>query len=74
MAERSVRCGMDKRKVCVFLILVGVGLACICILIYTLFYALPHSNSPIKTGPQSMVRRDAPRPSSPLAEARFVRS
>ncbi len=65
---------MDKRKVCVFLILVGVGIACLCVLMYTLFYAMPHSNSTIKSGGLSLVRHDAPRSPSPLAEACFVRS
>jgi hypothetical protein len=51
---------MDKRKVCVFLILVVVGILCLCVLAYTLFYAKPRSNSPIKNGGHSSVRRDAP--------------
>jgi hypothetical protein len=57
---RSVNRGMDKRKVCVFLILVVVGILCLCVLAYTLFYARPHSNSPIKNGGLSLVRGDAP--------------
>jgi hypothetical protein len=71
MTERSVKCGMDKcgmdkrgmdkRKVCVFLILVGIAVACLCVLMYTLFYAMPHSNTPLKKGGHSMVRDDAPR-------------
>jgi hypothetical protein len=74
MTEQSVsrgRCvnrGMDKRKVCVFLILVGVGIACLCVLMYTLFYAMPHSNSTIKSGGVSMLRRDMPRFSCSLEE------
>jgi hypothetical protein len=57
---RCVNPGMDKRKVCVFLILVVVGILCLCVLAYTLFYAKPRSNSPIKNGGHSSVRRDAP--------------
>jgi hypothetical protein len=65
MAERwvnpaCVNRGMDKRKVCVFLILVGVGILCLCVLVYTLFYARPHSNTPIKEGGHSLVQRNTP--------------
>jgi hypothetical protein len=65
MAERWVNpgClnrGMDKRKVCVFLILVGVGILCLCVLAYTLFYARPHSDTKIKEGEHSLVRRNTP--------------
>lgn len=74
MTERSVKCGMDKRKVCVFLILVGVGIVCVCALMYMLFYAAPHSNSTIKNGPHSLVRHDTPRFASTLAAACFVHS
>jgi hypothetical protein len=74
MTERSVKCWMDKRKVCVFLILVGIAIACLCVLIYTLFYAMPHAGSPIKNGPQSLIRRDMPRVPRTLAEADIVRS
>jgi hypothetical protein len=48
--------GMDKRKVCVFLILVAIGLLCLCILAYTLFYARPHANSTIQSGGHSSLR------------------
>ena len=74
MTERSVKCGMDKRKVFVFLILVGIAIACLCVLLYTLFYAMPHAGSPIKNGGQSLIRRDAPRVPRALAEANSVRS
>ncbi|MEA2817867.1 MAG: hypothetical protein QOI93_5737 [Rhodospirillaceae bacterium] len=47
---------MDKRKVCVFLILVAIGLLCLCILAYTLFYARPHANSTIQSGGHSSLR------------------
>jgi hypothetical protein len=73
MAEHGARCGMDKRKVWVFLILVGIGIVCICVLMYTLFYAMPHSNSTIQNSKHSLIQRYAPRPST-LAEAGFVRS
>ena len=69
MTERSVKCGMDKRKVFVFLILVGIAIVCLCVLMYTLFYAMPHTSSPIKDGGHSLVRRDTPRVPGNLAEA-----
>jgi hypothetical protein len=56
MNERGAACGMDKRKVCVFLILVVVGLLCLCILAYTLFYARPRANSTIRSGSHSSLR------------------
>ena len=63
MAERwvnpgCVNRGMDKRKVCVFLILVGVAILCLCVLMYTLFYARPHST--IEQGGHSLLQRIAP--------------
>jgi hypothetical protein len=63
MTEGSIRRrGLDKRKACVFLILVAVGILCICALAYMLFYAAPHSNDTIKDGGHSLTRRDAPPP------------
>ena len=53
--------GLDKRKACVFLILVAIGIACICMLAYMLFYATPRANPAIKDAGQSMLRLDAPR-------------
>jgi hypothetical protein len=50
---------MDKRKVCVFLILVAIGLLCLCVMVYTLFYARPHGNSTIQNGAHSSLRLDA---------------
>ena len=50
---------MDKRKVCVFLILVVIGLLCLCIMVYTLFYARPRANSTIQHGSHSSLRLDA---------------
>jgi hypothetical protein len=65
--------GLDKRKACVFLILVAVGIACICVLAYMLFYAAPHANPAIKDAGQSMLRLDAP-PSRAIAGKCVVRS
>lgn len=65
--------GLDKRKACVFLILVAVGIACICVLAYMLFYAAPHANPAIKDAGQSMLRLDAP-PSRTIAGKCIVRS
>ena len=56
----AAHCGLDKRKACVFLILVAVGIACICMLAYMLFYATPHANPAIKDAGHSMMRQDAP--------------
>jgi type IV secretory pathway VirB3-like protein len=65
---------MDKRKVCVFLILVGIAVVCVCVLMYTLFYAIPHSNSTIQNSKHSLVQR-VPQPfPSTLGEVRLVRS
>ena len=72
MAERCVNRGMDKRKVCVFLILVGVGILCLCVLAYMLFFATPHSNTTIKGGGHGLVRSDAPL--CAFTEPRLVRS
>lgn len=44
---------MDKRKVTCFLLLVIIGLACICAMLYMLFYAAPHENQEIKPGGRS---------------------
>jgi flagellar basal body-associated protein FliL len=52
----SVGRGMDKRKVCVFLILVVVGLLCLLLMAYMLFYASPHANSTIQNGAHSSLR------------------
>jgi len=51
--------GMDKRKVCVFLILVVIGLLCLCIMAYTLFYARPRQDSTMQSGSHSSLRVDA---------------
>ena len=47
--------GMDKRKVCVFLILVGLALLCVLFMIYTLFYARPHANTTIQKGGHTLL-------------------
>jgi hypothetical protein len=41
---------MDKRKVTCFLLLVIIGLACVCAMLYMLFYARPRANDEIKQG------------------------
>lgn len=53
MAERGEQCGLSKRNVCVFLLLVGIGILCVLLMMYTLFYARPHANSTIQNGQQS---------------------
>jgi hypothetical protein len=50
---------MDKRKVCVFLILVGIGLLCLLLMAYMLFYASPRGNPTIQNGAHSSLRLDA---------------
>ena len=60
MTARCVNRGMDKRKVCVFLILVAVAVLCLCALMYMLFYASGHSNSTIKNGGHSLSQLDPP--------------
>jgi hypothetical protein len=75
MTARSItRGGMDKRKVCVFLILVAVGILCLCALMYMLFYAGPHSNPTIKDAGHSLVQEDAPRFQCIAGEGYVVRS
>jgi hypothetical protein len=75
MTERSVKCGMDKRKVCVFLILVGIAVACLCVLMYTLFYAMPHYSTPLKSGGSySLVQDDTPRLPCTFVQASLTRS
>ena len=56
MTERGAQCGMDKRKVCVFLVLVGIGLACLLLMAYMLFYATPHANPTLQKGPHSSLQ------------------
>jgi hypothetical protein len=56
MNERGAACGMDKRKVCVFLILVGIGILCLLLMVYTLFYARPHTDPTIQQGQHSSLR------------------
>jgi hypothetical protein len=59
MNERGAACGMDKRKVCVFLLLVGIGILCLLLMVYTLFYARPHANTTIENGQHSSLRLDS---------------
>ena len=77
MAERwvnpgCVNRGMDKRKVCVFLILVGVAVLCLCVLVYTLFYARPHST--IEQRGHSLLQQNAPSLLCTTVEVRALRS
>ena len=51
---------LDKRKVCVFLILVAVALLCVLVFVYTLFYAKPRTNPMIQEHGRSMLRRLSP--------------
>jgi flagellar basal body-associated protein FliL len=60
MHGRGTAEGLDKRKVCVFLILVAVALLCVCVIAYVLFYAKPHGNPEIQNAPQSTLRQPAP--------------
>lgn len=52
--------GLDKRKACVFLLLVAVGVLCLAVLAYLLFYAGPHSNTMFKSGGNSMIQQVVP--------------
>lgn len=58
MIERGAACGMDKRKVCVFLLLVGIGILCLLLMVYTLFFARPRTNPAIGGGQHSSLRWD----------------
>lgn len=58
MNERGAACGMDKRKVCVFLVLVGIGILCLLLIVYTLFYARPQTSPAIQSGQHSSFRLD----------------
>ena len=51
---------MDKRKVCVFLILVVIGLLCFLLMAYTVFYARPRTDPTIEKDGHSSLRRPAP--------------
>jgi hypothetical protein len=75
MTARSVASGsMDKRKVCVFLILVAVAILCLCALMYMLFYASGHSDSTIKDGGHRLTRLDPQCFQGTFADDYFVRS
>lgn len=60
MDGRSTVEGLDKRKACVFLILVAVGLLCLGVLTYVLFFATPRANTVIKNGGNSIIRQTLP--------------
>ena len=51
---------MDKRKVCVFLILVVIGLLCFLLMAYTLFFARPRTDSTIEKVGHSSLRHPVP--------------
>lgn len=50
---------MDKRKVTCFLLLVVIGIACVCAMLYMLFYARPHANDEIKQGGRAALHMPA---------------
>lgn len=57
--------GMDKRKVCVFLILVAVALLCVGIIAYSLFYAKPHADPTMQNAPHTgLLLQPEPAPAS----------
>ena len=58
----SYRCGLDKRKAFVFLILVAIGILCLVALTYMLFYAPPRTSPTIKNGGHTMLRQIEPVP------------
>jgi hypothetical protein len=58
MNERGAACGMDKRKVCVFLMLVGIGILCLLVMVYTLFFARPQTSPAIQSQQHSSLRLD----------------
>jgi hypothetical protein len=65
---------LDKRKACVFLILVAIGVLCLGVLAYMLFYAAPHSNTVIKNGKHSIVRQTVPPATQVVSADSTVRS
>lgn len=74
MDSRGTVEGLDKRKACVFLILVAVGLLCLGVLTYVLFFATPHANTVIKNGGNSMIRQTLPAGSRLVSVVSGVRS
>ena len=56
MRGRGTADRMDKRKVCLFLILVAVALLCVCVMAYALFYSKPRTDPKIQNAPHSMLR------------------
>ncbi len=63
--------GLDKRKACVFLLLVAAGVLCLGVLAYLLFHAAPHSNTMFKGGGTSMIRQTVP-PGTRLVPVEFT--
>jgi hypothetical protein len=74
MNGRGTIDGLDKRKACVFLILVAIGVLCLGVLAYILFYAAPRSNTVIKNGKQSIVRQTVPPATQVVPAESTVRS
>jgi hypothetical protein len=51
---------LEKRKVCVFLILIAVALLCVGVVVYTLFYTQPRTNPMIEEHGNSMLQHLSP--------------
>ena len=65
MATASyTRVGMDKRKVTCFLLLVVIGLACVCAILYMLFYARPHADQEIQKDGRSALHAPSMQPAA----------
>jgi hypothetical protein len=56
---------MHKGKVCVFLLLVVVGILCVGLILYMLFYASPRTSPAIHNGGHSSWRQVVPSPFGP---------
>ncbi len=74
MNGRGTVDGLDKRKVCMFLILVAIGVLCLGVLAYILFYAGPHSNTVLKKGGSSIVLQTVPPATQVVPAESTVRS
>jgi hypothetical protein len=66
---------MNKKKVTCFLLLVVIGIACVCAMLYVLFYAGPRANEEIKQGGRSALHMPSlPGEPAQLAASLTVRS
>lgn len=63
-ATHDHRCGMDKRKVACFLLLVLIGLSCVAAMLYMLFYAKVHGTDEIRHTGRSAICMPAGRGAS----------